>query len=104
MKISIQAKDMDITKAIRQFAIEKVGKVIKKFGKKVIGVRVYLEHIARKKNDPRASKAKVKIEIPGEDVIVEGQSNDAYQAISKAVNAASRSLRKIKGKELAKRR
>lgn len=104
MKISIQAKDMDVTKAIRQFVVEKTSKVFKKFGKTVIGVRVYIEHVARKKNDPNASRAKIKVEIPGEDIVVASKSSDAYQAIAQAVNAASRSLRKIKGKKIAKRR
>jgi ribosomal subunit interface protein len=104
MKLLIQAKDMSLTQAIRKFTANKSKKLLKKFGKKVIGIRVYLENIARKKNDPQSAQAKVQVEIPGDDVVVESKSNDAYQAITKAINLAVRSLKKIKGKQMSKRR
>jgi ribosomal subunit interface protein len=99
MKILVQAKDMKVTKAIYGFVDEKVKRNILKLGQKVIGVKVYLEKIARKKNDPESSTAKVEIEVPGNNIVVEGKSFDPYQAISQAIKAGGRRLRKDKEKK-----
>jgi len=99
MKIIVQAKEMKVTKAIEEFVNQKVKRTIVKHGKQVLGVRVYLETIMRKKSDPKASHAKVEIEVPGENIVVEGKSFDPYQAISGALKAATRRLRKTQEKK-----
>ncbi len=104
MKIYVQGKDMEITAGIRQFVRKKVKRYVAKFGQKVLTVRVYLENIARKKSDPTASRAKVKLEIPGEDIVVEEESHEMYQAIAQAIKSAARQLRKLKDKRLDKTR
>ena len=78
MKILVQAKDMKVTKAIEVFVNEKVKRMIVKHGKKVLGVKVFLETVARKKSDPQASHAKVEIEVPGKNIVVEEKSFDPY--------------------------
>jgi ribosomal subunit interface protein len=98
MKIFVQAKDMKITQGIKNFVEEKAIRNVARLGQKVISVRVYLENVARKKNDPKGSKAKVQLEMPGKDIVVEGESFDPYQAISEALKAAGRRLRKVKEK------
>jgi len=103
MKILVQAKEMKVTKALKEFVDQKVKRTIVKHGKQVLGVRVYLETIMRKKSDPKASQAKVEIEIPGENIVVEGKSFDPYQAISGALNAGARRLRKNQEKKKKKR-
>ena len=95
MKILVQAKDMKVTKAIENFVSVKVKRTVTKFGQRVLGVKVYLENVARKKNDPAASQAKVEIEIPGNNIVVEEKSFDPYQAISKALKTGGRKLRKM---------
>ena len=104
MKILVQAKSMKVTQGIHNFVKQKVARKISKLGQKVIGVKVYLEDITRKKSDPNGSQAKVKIEIPGKDIIVSEKSHDPYQAISNAIKAGARQLRKIKEKKFAKTR
>ncbi|MBD3250794.1 MAG: ribosome-associated translation inhibitor RaiA [Candidatus Pacebacteria bacterium] len=103
MKILVQAKDMVVTPAIEQFVNHKVTRSVAKLGQRVLGVRVYLENIARKKNDPNGSTVKVKVELPGEDIVVEGRSHDSYAAIASAIKAATRRLRKLKDKRISKR-
>lgn len=103
MKILVQAKNMKVTQAIYNFVDEKVARNISKFGHKVIGVKVYLENVARKKNDPDSATAKVEIEVPGNNIVVKGRSFDPYQAITQAIRSGRRKLRKDKEKKSKKR-
>ncbi len=101
MKILVQAKNMKITKAIQSFVETKATRTVAKVGRGVTKVKVYLENVARKKNDPEGAKAKIEIDVPGrKTVLVEGKSFDPYQAISKALKAGEKRLRKIKEKSI----
>ncbi len=104
MKIFVQGKDMNITNGIRKFVEEKVKTKILKLGDRVVAVRVYIENITRKKNDPHASKATVKLEIPGDDIVVKEDAHDTYAAITAALKAAQRRLRKLQDKRRTKNR
>ena len=104
MKIVVQGKDMNITAGIRHFVEDKVKTKLVKIGDRVVGVRVYLENITRKKNDPHAAKATVEVEIPGDNIVVKEDAHDPYLAISEAIKAAQRRLRKIKDKKRTKNR
>ncbi len=104
MKISVQAKEMRVTKAIHEFVNDKVVRTMGKFGKRVLGVRVYLENITRKKSDPDAAQAKVEIDLPGNNIVVQEKSFDPYQAITKAIKTGARKLRKEKEKGNKKKR
>ncbi len=44
------------------------------------------------------------VNIPGNDIAVHGHSEEAHDAVMRAVDSAKRSLRKIKTKRLAARR
>jgi ribosomal subunit interface protein len=103
MKIFVQAKDMKVTKAIKAFVEQKIKRTVVKHGKQVMGVKVYLETIARKKSDPKAAHAKVEIEVPGNNIVVEEKSFDPYQAIAGALKAGARRLRKNREKKIKKR-
>jgi ribosomal subunit interface protein len=103
MKIFVQAKNMKVTQGIKNFVEEKAIRNVARMGEKVMSVKVYLENVARKKNDPQGAKAKVEIDMPGEKIVVEGKSFDPYQAITKAIKAGGRRLRKIKEKKELKK-
>lgn len=98
MKIIVQAKEMKVTEGIRGFVASKATQMLGKFGRRVIGVKVYLEKIVRKKSDADAAKAKIEIETPGENIVVESSSFDPYQAIAGAIKAGARRVRKKKEK------
>lgn len=104
MKITVQAKEMKVTGAIQNFVNEKVIRTMGKFGKRVLGVRVYLENITRKKSDPDTAQAKVEIELPGNNIVVQEKSFDPYQAITKAIKTGARKLRKEKEKKQNKKK
>ncbi len=99
MKIFVQAKDIKITQGIKNFVEDAVVRNVARLGKKVMSVKVYLENVTRKKNDPHGAKAKVEIDMPGEKIVVEGKSFEPYQAITKAIKVGTRRLRKIKEKK-----
>ncbi|HQM15644.1 MAG TPA: ribosome-associated translation inhibitor RaiA [Candidatus Woesebacteria bacterium] len=107
MKVIVQAKEMKVTEGIRGFVMNKSTQMLGKFGRRVIGVKVYLEKIVRKKSDTDAAKAKIEIETPGENIVVESSSFDPYHAIAGAIKAGARRVRKKKEKfskrELASR-
>ncbi len=104
MKILVQAKNMRVTQGIQSFVNDRVISTIGKLGQRVVGVKVYIENISRRKNEPDGSNAKVQIQVPGKDIVVEQKSHDPYQAISDAVNAGGRQLRKLKEKNLAQKK
>lgn len=104
MKVFVQGKDMEVTTGIRRFVQEKIKRNVLKLGQRVLSARVYLENIARKKTDPSSARAKVKLEIPGEDIVVEEESHEVYQAITKAVKSSARQLRKLKDRRIEKTR
>jgi len=103
MKVFVHGKDLELTAAIRDFTNKQVRQKLKKIGKKVDVVRVYLEKITRKKQDKDSASAKYKIELPGKDIVIKTHAHDLYQAISTAADAAARKLRKTKEKKITKR-
>lgn len=100
MKVFVQGKNMNVTRGIHQFVNRKVKQTIAKIGQRVVAVRVYIENVARKKNDPNGSKATVMLEIPGKDIVVKQKAHDTYLAIGEAIKGAGRQLRKLKDKRL----
>lgn len=104
MKVLIYGKDLQLTTAIRNFADKQVRRRLSRLGKKVQVVRIYLENIARKDNDPHSASARCKVEVPGKNLIIRSKAHDLYQAISLVVEAAGRKLRKTKEKRVNKKR
>ncbi len=100
MKVFVQGKNMNVTQGLQQFVNKKVKQTIAKLGQRVVAVRVYIENVARKKNDPNGSKATVMVEVPGKDIVVKQNAHDTYLAIGDAINGAKRQLRKKKDKRL----
>lgn len=100
MKIFVYGKDLEITSAIREFANQQIIKKLSKLGSKVQAVRLYLENIGRKDNDPQSATAKCQVEIPGKNLLIRSKAHDLYLAISSVAEGASRRLRKTKEKKV----
>jgi ribosomal subunit interface protein len=98
MKVLIEGKEMSITPALQEHAQKQAHK-IEKLGQKVIEVRLFLETIKRKSNDPTANRVTYQVSIPGEDVVVKVHAADMYEAIVKATDAARRKLRRMTEKQ-----
>lgn len=93
MQVLIRSKDFPVTAAIQQFAQQQASKMLKN-GKKlrIIRVETFLEKT-------RATcKATIKAVLPGQNIVVERNSNDIYLAIADALRRTKRVLRKQKEK------
>ena len=73
-----------------------------KHGRSVARVTVFLDLVKRKKNDSRAASAKVLVDLPGKNVVVEERSKNLYQAINNALKVATRKLGENKLREKEK--
>ena len=103
MRIIIQSKTLEVTKALQRF-IELQAQKLVRTGRKIEKVTVILESVARKKNDSKFAKVKFHISIPGKNITVHRYAQDMYAAINETADRAMRYLRKAKEKRLQKMR
>ncbi|MBU0979133.1 MAG: HPF/RaiA family ribosome-associated protein [Patescibacteria group bacterium] len=93
MKVLVDAKNFVVTAGLRQFVKRQADKLSKVAGK-VTAVRVYLESVNKKTNDPQAKKVTFTIDIPGGSLVIKKKGVQMYQTIASTSRAALRSLRK----------
>lgn len=93
MKILVAAKQLEVTQAMR-LAIQNQAEKLMRLHKKITQVRVFLEKIPKKNNDPHANAVTIEVHVPGKNVVVKKTAVDMYLAVNQAVNSALRQLRK----------
>lgn len=93
MKCIVSSKNFEITESIRQHVEMQADKVYR-LSDRITQVRIFLETIERKHNDPKANSATVVVEIPGKDIAVTKEAMEMYEAINHGFSAAARHLRK----------
>lgn len=103
MTVLVEAKNLKVTDALRSHVTKQAAK-LQKIGKSIVAVRVFLETVAKKNNDPHANKVTFKVSIPGKDVVVRKQAVDMYEAIVQAAKGALRQVRKTAERRLTKTR
>lgn len=103
MTVLVEAKNMEVTESLRQHVIKQAQK-LSKIGKRVVGVRVFLETVAKKSNDPHANYVTFQVMIPGKDVVVRKQAADMYEAIVQAARSSVRYVRKLAERRLTRSR
>lgn len=103
MNVIIESKNLTVTEALH-LHILKQAKKLEKLKKPITAVRVYLETIAKKSNDPKANAATFKVEIPGKDVTICKHAVDMYEAIVQAAEGAARHVRKEAEKRIDRQR
>jgi ribosomal subunit interface protein len=103
MNISVQSKTLELTQALRGYAQRQVLRIFRRLPR-VSQVTVFLETVAKKKNDVEASIAKIKIELPGKDIVVERRSKDLYQAITEVSHSAAQTVTRFREKRLDSKR
>ena len=103
MQVIVEAKNMTVTQAMREF-IEEHAQKIQKVAHKIQAVRVFLETIPKKSNDPQANKVTFVVEVPGKDVTVRKKAVDMYAAIVDAAHGSVRKVRKLMEKRQDKTR
>lgn len=89
----VESKKLKVTQALRAF-IEAQAEKLLKLEKRVTHIRVYLETIAKKSNDPGANSVTFHVSIPGKDLVVKKTAVDMYEAVVDATSGAMRQLRK----------
>jgi ribosomal subunit interface protein len=95
MHVIVQSKTFAVTEALRAFVEKHMTRLFRRQSK-VTQVMVYLECVPKKKNDVFATSAKVYIDLPGKNIVVQEKSEDMYLAIMQAAHSAARKLRKVK--------
>ncbi|MBW7955853.1 ribosome-associated translation inhibitor RaiA [Patescibacteria group bacterium] len=95
MNIIVQSKTFAVTEALRAFVEKHVTRLFRKRGR-ISQVVVYLESVPKKKNDLFSTSAKIYIDVPGKNIVVQEKAADLYLAISQAAQSAARQLRKTK--------
>lgn len=98
MQVIVEGKELVVTPGLQAHA-QKQAKKITKLSKQVLAIRIYLETIKKKSNDPKANQVTYEIAIPGKDVVVKAHAADMYEAITKATEAAQRRLRDLTEKQ-----
>lgn len=94
MQVIVEAKNLTVTEALRLHTQRQAHK-LQKLEKLITTVRVYLETVAKKHNDPAGNTATFHVEIPGKDVTVTKKAVDMYEAVLAAAEGAVRQVRKV---------
>lgn len=103
MKVLIQSKTLAVTAALRTFIERQLAK-LSRLNPQALSATVFLETIERKKNDLRAAVVRVKVDLPGKDVMIEHRSADLYTAVVEVAERAFRAVKKSKERRLSQRR
>ncbi len=103
MTVIVESKRMKVTQALRQF-VEQHAKKIAKLSKPATMIRVNLETVEKKSNDPLANSVTFRVKTPGKDVVVTKKAVNMYDAIVDASRGAARQLRKYYERQLGSKR
>lgn len=95
MKVSVQSVNFNISDDLIKFVEKRVNN-LEKFHDNIIGAEVYLkvENTSEKEN----KISELKINLPGNDIMVKKQSKSFEGAVSLSVDALKRQLLKRKDK------
>ena len=102
MNILVHSKTLPVTDSIRTFVGRQVRKVAKLSGK-VLAVNVFLDTVKTSRGLNQLAEAKIRVIVPGKNVMVRSRAHDLYLAISQAMADAAQALRKRKERYLTKR-
>ena len=96
MNLKLTGNHVEITDAMREYVISKIGKITRHFDH-VIDVSVILSVEKLKQ------KAEANVHIRGKDIFVEADSEDMYASIDSLVDKLDRQILKHKEKNLERR-
>lgn len=103
MNVSVQSKTLEVTEAMRQFCLRQAQK-LGRFSQKISSINIYIENIAKKKNDPNGASVQYSVNLPGRVLVVKRRAVDLYEAIVDATNGIMRRVREAKERRLDKKR
>lgn len=102
MNVIVQSKTMVVTEALRG-AATRLAKKFSRRRQKINTINVFIETVAKKKNDMTSATAKFAVDLPGKNVVVQERAKDAYVALSEAAHAVMRQLGKTKERRITRR-
>lgn len=91
MQIQVTGQQMEITPALRDYAVSKIEKITRLFDN-TTGAHVVLSV------DKHAHKAECRLSVPGKQLFAEVAAHDMYAAIDGLVDRMEMQVRKYKGK------
>ena len=95
MKLNIQNVHFSMKSALRAYIQKRINK-FSTYYNRIIGVDLYL--ILDNQSDQQNKRVEVRVQIPGDDIIVTKQSDTFEKAIDLVASAAERSLVRRKEK------
>jgi len=95
MKLNIQTVHFSMKSALRAYIQKRINK-FSIYYNRIIGVDMYL--ILDNQSDQQNKRVEVRVQIPGDDIIVTKQSDTFEKAIDLVASAAERSLVRRKEK------
>lgn len=98
MKVSVQSVNFNIDKDLVDF-IEKKVESLEKFNDSIIDAEVFLK--VQKTSEKENKSTEIKVNIPGNDVVVKKQSKTFEEGVSLCVDSLKRQLLKRKEKQRA---
>jgi len=96
MKVFVQSVNFNMDKDLKEYVAEKITS-LNRFYDKVIGVEVFLK--VQKTSEKENKIAEVKLNVPGDEMMVKKLSKTFEESISLAVEALKRNLEKLKAKQ-----
>jgi ribosomal subunit interface protein len=105
MTVIVESKQLKLTKALRDFATSQAQRLLK-FGEKgVLQIRIHMETVRKKSNDPKANIVTYAVTLPGKKlVVVKKTAVDMYEALVSASHETLRGIRKVRERRLDKKR
>ncbi len=95
MKVSVQSVNFNIDDDLVKFIERKVN-TLEKFHDHLLGAEVYLK--VQKSSDKENKITEIRINLPGNDIVVKKQSKKFEEGVSMAVDSIKRQLVKRKEK------
>ena len=96
MKVNLQSVNFTIDQKLVDFVQNRMDS-LEKFHDKIIGAEVYLK--VQKTSDKENKIAEIKMNIPGDDLIVKKQCKTFEEGVDLAADSLRRQLRKRKEKQ-----
>ena len=103
MRVLIQSKTLQVTEAMRAFIERQAAKILRR-QPRINSITVFLESVGKKKNDMQSAIARMKVVIPGKDIVVERRARDMYEAIVDVTTRAKEGLSRFKERRLTSKR
>ncbi len=95
MKVNVQAVNFDVDKKLVGFINERLQK-LEKFYDKIVSYDVFLK--VKNTSDRENKQAEIKVNIPGDDLMVKKTNKSFEESIDEAIESLERMLIKTKEK------